>query len=383
MTDVFNFTRDVKCYIEVNRGTGATAVKRVWEIPIMSDPSFSQGTNTTEITLNEAADSQGNSRRGRRVYNDSYAPAEWSISTYVRPFKSAGTPGGTTIADDTVGAVRAVEDILWALLVGDADFTNASKYDVSNLTPTASELTISFANSNKTILGTCDLYFVMNACQGEDETIYKLSNAVVNEASIDYDIDGIAMITWSGFASIITEDVEPTVTTNEAIDDTDNYIRNRLTQLTAIDNTPASPKTYDLTITGGNLTISNNISYLTPDTTCIVNQPIGHITGTRSISGNFTNYLITSGLPTPATDQSADLFEDLIEATEVVTHNFELSFKVGGTIANTPRIEFNIPKAHLEIPVHNLDDAVMIETTFHALPSSFDQADELTVVYKR
>ena len=35
--------------------------------------------------------------------------------------------------------------------------------------------------------------------------VYKLSNAAVNEASIDFEVDGIATINWSGFAKTITD----------------------------------------------------------------------------------------------------------------------------------------------------------------------------------
>ena len=48
---------------------------------------------------------------------------------------------------------------------------------------------------------------------------------------------------------------------------------------------------YSVTLTGGNITVSNNISYITPEELGIVNVPIGHVTGTRAISGSFTCYL--------------------------------------------------------------------------------------------
>ena len=67
------------------------------------------------------------SRRGRRAFNDSLAPGEWSFSTYVRPFTSAGS--GTGTADDNgkaeVQQKYTVEEILWALMAG------ADNYDVS------------------------------------------------------------------------------------------------------------------------------------------------------------------------------------------------------------------------------------------------------------
>ena len=60
------------------------------------------------------------------------------------------------------------------------------------------------------------------------------------------------------------------------------------------------------------------ILLLTPETLGSVNQPLGHVTGTRSVSGNFTCYLNTPS----SGASSADLFEDIIESTSVITNSF-------------------------------------------------------------
>ena len=62
--------------------------------------------------------------------------------------------------------------------------------------------------------------------------------------------------------------------------------------------------TYNVTLTGGNITIENNLTYLTPETLGSVNLPLGHVMGTRSVSGNFTCYLNDTA------NGSFDLFED-------------------------------------------------------------------------
>jgi hypothetical protein len=82
MAEFLHFSRDTKVYIEKD--------KRLWSIPVLDGFSFSQATNSSEITLNEMEDSTGRSRRGRRLFNDSLSAAEWSFSTYVRPFKAKG-----------------------------------------------------------------------------------------------------------------------------------------------------------------------------------------------------------------------------------------------------------------------------------------------------
>ena len=80
-----------------------------------------------------------------------------------------------------------------------------------------------------------------------------------------------------------------------------DYLRNKLSTLyldadaqgggaasNGLDN-----KTYDINITGGSLTIANNVTYVTPETIGVVDKPIGSFTGARMISGSLTMYLDT------------------------------------------------------------------------------------------
>ena len=371
MADTLYFSRDTKVFVEIGNA--------VWEIPVLDGFSFSQATNASEITLNEMADGSGNSRRGRRMFNDSYAPAEWSFSTYARPFKSAGTNTTGNASKDGTTRNHAVEECLWALMVGDASYTTPTDSvapDFTGFTADGTDLDIDFDSSNKTTLGTSNIYFQLGGASAGNKTVYKIEGCVVNEASLDFDIDGIATINWSGMGSLITEGAAaPTVTVNEAISSTSNFIRNRLThlQLTTSDG-GNHPSEYDLVLTGGNVTISNNITFLTPETLGVVNQPIGHVTGTRSVSGNFTCYLNSED------DSSAELFENLIEDTSSITNDFELVFFVGGESA-TPRIELNMQSCHLEVPTHSIDDIISLETNFHALPSTIEGTNELAIKY--
>lgn len=370
MTDTLYFSRDTQVFVKIGSA--------VWTMPVLDGFSFSQATNASEITLNEMADTSGTSRRGRQMFTDSYAPAEWSFSTYMRPFVSAGSGAGA--ADDAANH-HAVEEVLWAMMVGDAAYASNS---FTGLTHSTSNLAIGFGSSNKTTLtegsaGTqsVEIFFVMGGAGSGTKTTYKIDGCVVNEASIDFDIDGIATINWSGFGKIITEEATaPTATITEGASssDTSNFIRNRLTSLTATTAMGGNhPSEYSLVLTGGNVTISNNITFLTPETLGVVNQPLGHVTGTRSVSGNFTCYL------NAADDSSAELFENIIEDTDKITNDFTLLFKVGGT--GTPRVELNMAQCHLEVPTHSIDDVISLETTFHALPSTIDGTDEVAITY--
>ena len=350
------------------------------QIPVLDGFSFSQGTNTSEITLAEMADGSGNSRRSRQMFTDSYAPAEWSFQTYMRPF--VATPAASGGWEETGSEARhhAVEEALWANFVAAPTFTMSNGATESawgaGVTNSTSNVIFDFTGSEKPALGTFDLFFEMGGAAGgsgdSGPTYYRLKDAVVNSASIDFDIDGIATITWSGFASMVSDlTALPSATDSitEGTTGTGNFIRNRLTQLsvTAADTSTfpgAGSGVYNLVLTGGNITMENNITYLTPETLGIVNQPLGHVTGTRNVSGNFTCYLNREN------GGSADLFEDLIEATTVITNSFNSVFKIGGTAA--PKVQIDLPKCHFEVPSHSIDDIISLETNFHALPASVD-----------
>ena len=425
MAEQLYFSRDSKCYIEFD--------SVVWEVPVLDGFSFSQANNSSEITLSEMESSGGVSRRGRRAFNDSLAPGEWSISTYVRPFTSAGSGTG---AADGAAEVHAVEEVLWALMAG-ADNYDGTTYDFDRggsnvITPAGSSSVVSFDQSNKSTLGTANIYFVLG---DSSRSVIKLKDAVVNEASVDFEIDGIATINWSGQCSEVidftgsthedntlpangdtTQDgstiavgdvwldandshrlyVMTNVGTgteaatsyvNEKITETSNFIRNRLTTLTITpttqdpdgDSVNELQSSYNLTLTGGNITISNNITYITPEELGIVNVPVGHVTGGRAVSGSFTCYL-TRDTSTFDSNLSRDFFEDLRNISNVVTNSFALVFKIGGGSGN--RLEFNCATAHIEIPTHSIEDVISLETNFMALPQTIDDTDEVVLTYK-
>lgn len=417
MAEQLYFSRDSKLYMEFAGG--------IWEIPVLDGFSFSQSTNTSDITLNEMQGSDGLSRRGRRLFTDSLAPAEWSFSTYIRPYIDGSSNH------------HAVEEALWALF-GGADtyssgtpatlFSRTTQPDTNgaNQPNTAisdgTDLNINFEQSNRSVLGTCNLYFVMET-SATKPMVYKLSGAAINEASIDFEVDGIATINWSGFAATITDmqsagdvfvqagttisgatvgDVYLDNTddfafgiatgattrlaaTDTGVDSTKTFIRNRLTQLlVSTTDTAAFPSgSYNLTLTGGNVTISNNITYLVPEELGNVNVPIEHVTGARTVTGNFTCYLNldTAG---PDTGTSVDLFNDMTtsgQGLDKVVNDFDVTFQIGGSVAATPRLYVNCPKVHIEVPVHSVEDVISVETGFGAYTDDFNIANELTLQY--
>ncbi len=382
MADLY-FSRDTKVYLEQD--------SNVWALPILDGFSFSQATNASEITLNEMSTAAGVSRRARKTFNDSYAPAEWSFSMYARPI--VATPAHATGWEPTLANHHSIEEALWANFIAANDFdTTTTDEWAHGVTPSTSSTIYDFDDSNVSALGTFSLYFALGDCGTSTNQVYKIEGCVVNSISIDFDIDGIATMNFSGFGNIISDEgsTAPTATIDEGTADTDNFIRNRLTALTVQAGDDAaqggsgatyvlfpgasSNGTYSVVLTGGSVNFENNITFLTPETLCTVNQPIGSVTGTRSISGNFTAYLSNGA------GEGADLFDDLISATTVITNQFELNFDIGGT-GNTPLVTVNIPTASLEVPSHSVEDVISLECNFNALASSMDGTDECTITY--
>jgi hypothetical protein len=509
MAEQLYFARDSKMYVVFNN--------QAWEIPVLDGFSFSQAVNSSEISLSEMENIDKVSRRGTRRFTDALAPAEFSFSTYVRPFASAG--GGNTtngISDGQVGQVHALEEVFWAHLGGADQYDQVNGDWVRGVDQhpdhTGGEVGTAGANntgsifnfnqSNRAVLTTFDVYVVMETSD-DFPMIYKLPEAVINEVTIDFDVDGIATLNWSGFAKEITDwrgkttvDQDaagiPGITNgpdsvavaagnlalatdqqkafwyyngsawvkgyDEGVDDTTTFIRNRLTQLSLIaadrgtfggqtfgisaiavastvgtittteahgiavgdtlvvdiTGTAALNETvtvtgsnateltytsaladasevtgsivtgkYVVTLTGGNITFSNNINYLIPEELGKVNVPIEHITGARSVSGNFTCYLTLDDANNSGT--SSDLFNDMTSTSGLgqVVNKFEAIFKVGGVVTNTPRLEVKMANTHIEVPVHQIEDVVAVETTFQGLPSTISDMDEMeSITYK-
>ena len=382
-----------------------------WELPVLDGFSFSQSTATTEVSVSEMADLTGVSRRGRRMFTDAFEPAEWNLQMYARPF-TASSLGNHT------------DEVLWANFVNAGTYTSGTRIwadpntTLNHITKATNTSTIDFNNTNVSALGTFALYFVLGACgtapasysagPGQPQTIYRISGAVCNTVTMDFDIDGILTLDWSGLGSLLEEIPAMPNNWHSAIiadgipHSTNNFIRNRLTTLAVtIGNTDQDSDTttgdadgdggastlgdefmanYALTLTGGSITFENNLTYLTPEELCVVNQPLGNVTGNRSVSGSFTCYLNSgTSANTATTGTSADLFDDLASAVNVVTNSMDLVFSIGG--ATSPKLVIDIPTAHLEIPTHQIEDVIGLEVNFHALPSSLDATNEATIAY--
>lgn len=227
---------------------------------------------------------------------------------------------------------------------------------------------ITSANSNKNQLLPFGMVITV------DSVTYVIDNCAMDQAVIDFGLDGIAMIAWTGKGTVLRQ-LSTNVVYSAASDPvisggltgaiggkvtTANFITNKLSTVTLVKNIGgigAGNTAYTLALTGGSLTIANNIAYVTPANLGIVNVPIGYYTGTRAISGSLTAYLRTGSTNT------AGLLSDLLAAsatTAGIEPKFKLQLEIGGA-SNGTRVEAEMSGAFLQIPAINAQ-AVMATT---------------------
>jgi len=378
------------------KGNGTDA--NTFRIGVLDGYSFSQGSEATDITINEAGAAPN---RGSKRFNDSLPPAEWSFGTYVRPFKHGANSWRAE------GTHDMCENILWAAIAG-KDITGGSltSLEQAAVTCDTSDADVTFVRSEHHELLKLTIYFAL------ENTTYRLNECQVNQAEIDFSIDGIAQITWSGNATTIDQvttaiedpskvlhakpaGTDTSVTTATYVEgynyadstgpDDANYLRNKLSTLTlAVDSAQGGgsssngldARTYDINITGGSITIANNVTYVTPETLGIVDKPIGSFTGARQISGSLTMYLDTKS------NGSNQLLTDLATATDLVTNSFNMDLFMGGGSSDTPVVQFDIGKAHLQVPTIEVADLISTTVEFSGHGTDLLTGDEMTVVYK-
>ena len=343
-----------------------------FEIPVLDGFSFSQATGTQNVTLNEAGTSP---KRGQSIFNTSIEPVDWSFTTYIRPrIDDLGSSGAD--GDDRHGMT---EKILWNALVSSVKTDNAS---TGGITSSAGDCTVDFEESAKNQLLKLTGWFVFS----DSGINYRLSNMCVNSASMDFDVDGIAQITWSGYASAV-DSVNAGATPTTAGDASDGYVAapatadfilNRLSTVVLTSSISGSSKAYTFALTGGNVTIDNGITYVTPEVLGKINSPIDHQTGTRAISGNFTAYLDTAALSSKV--MYDDMLADVVSADPDITNVFSIALNIGG--ASAPNVVFTMPKAHLELPTLDTADVMGVTINWTALEDGFGAGnDEATIVY--
>ena len=358
------FTTNVDAITGVVQATGCDTAD-TFEIQVLDGFSFTQNTTSETVTLNEAGDTP---IRGQRSFNTALEPVDFSFSTYIRP-----RDGGTTVA--------AEESVLWDAFAAKEGQSAWTAGDPS---------TVDFGDSNAHQLKKFGLIMVI------DNDTYVIDNCVLDQASIDFGIDAIAMIAWTGKGSAIRRvsavtlsDSAGTTTLTGGVAGTAvtkittaNYLANKLSAVTlksGINN--AGGTAYTVPITGGNITIANNVTYLTPANLGVVNKPITYFTGSRTVSGNLTAYLKTGSGGTSA------LLDALLTGSETTTEpKYNMTVHLGGNSGATLRVDLVMMGSVLQIPTINSEQVISTTINFTAqgyTGSAYDveATNELVVRY--
>ena len=221
-----------------------------------------------------------------------------------------------------------------------------------------------------------------------DGVTYAIDNCALDQAVVDFGLDGIAMVAWTGKGTalrqlssnvVYSSAANPILTvgltgTIAGKNTTAGFITNKLSTVTLVSNIGGvSGTAYTLALTGGSITIANGITYVTPANLGVVNQPVGYYTGTRAISGSVTAYLRTG-----ATNTAGLLSTLLTNAPTAagVEPKFKLQVEIGGATAST-RVEIQADGAMVQIPTIDAQAVMSTTINFTAQGSSSAQTDNI------
>lgn len=367
-----NLIRNSKVYfttnLDTNRQVNATGFTsaNTWRIEVMNGFSFSQNTTTETVTLNEAGAAPV---RGQRSFNIALDPVEFSMSTYLCPaYIEAG-------ATDTI---TAAEKVLWNAFMGSGALGSGAWVE----TPGASGGTTvaSFTGSNSHQLQAFGLVIIL------DNVVYFIDNCALDTVTIDFGLDAIAMANWTGRGTRLrqSETISTLVAGTNFTDKpaSSRFIANKLSTTTVKKGIGGTGTTFTVPLTGGSLTMSNNLTYLVPEVLGVVNTPVTYFTGTRSITGEMVAYLRASGAQSLTAELQADILATSATAQQT---EFQVKVEIGG-ITSSHRVELNMPACMLQVPNVATDQVVTTTIGFTAqgsAGSAYDitAANEATISY--
>ena len=386
----FNLIRNARVFFTTNTNsygvvgsTGFTATN-TFEIQVLDGLSFTQNTTTETITLNEAG---ATPNRGQRNFNTALEPVDFSFSTYIRPRDIDAQESGTGSHQ-----VSAEERHLWNAMFGYTALAAAGTGSVAGQAWTdgpddsvsTSYAAVTLSNSNRNQLLQFGMIIIL------DDATFVIDNCVMDTATLDFGLDTIAMIQWAGKASAIRQFDKTTLTNGSGatpgavvtatavsgsntpfvgtalLKDTQAaYLANKLSTVTLKAGIAGSGSSYDIALTGGSVTIANNVTYLTPSNLGVVNQPITYFTGTRSVTGSINAYLRTGTLSATA------LYNALITASSTdVNPAYNLTMSIGGSATATTRVDLLMPAVVLQIPTIATEQVISTTIGFTAQGSA-------------
>ena len=417
MAAQLNLQRNTKVFmstVDLAGGAAHSAMKpaNTWQVEILAGYAVSQSAATQDITSLESGLTPD---RSQQRFNTALNPVDWNFQAYLKPTGLEKTAGATD--KHASGNSMPVADwFLWQGLMSNTSWASGAEIRSTwqtdgkfSLAERAAAANVFQHSSNFATASEYHIYFKM------DNVIYQVSNATVNQATIDAAVDGIATTTWTGFGTNLIElrgdprdnavatfggilNAGTTLTANSNAYETTadasyhpwnsynvsgsissaSFIKNRLSTIDVKHAPSAVGAGVDFTfpITALSFDYNNNITYLTPEELASLNSPIGQFAGARAISGSLSAYL------RGGSDNTAQFLKQIVEDTRTssaTTSNANL--KIGG--ATAPFFALNMPSVQFEIPTHSIDDVIGVSVNFLAQETNKGTGDELTIIVEK
>jgi len=244
-----------------------------------------------------------------------------------------------------------------------------------------------FGGSNKNQLQKFGIIFAV------DGALYAVDNCAIDQAVIDFGLDAISMIAWTGKGTALRQLPSTAILTgapgtsatfsgagnatgvSTATNTTAPYITNKLSSMKLVSGIQGNAGvSYTVALTGGSLTIANGIQYITPANLGVVNTPIGYFTGSRSITGTVSAYLKSGTAANP--NSTAVLLNDILSnISSAAETKFQLQIDVGGQ-SNAVRVELDMDGCMLQVPTIETADIISTNIGFTAQGTSALVADQ-------
>jgi hypothetical protein len=396
--------------VDLLNGAAVTAMtpENTWKLEVLAGFAATSSSATQDIT---SLESGTNPDRSQQRFNTAINPVDWNFQVYLRPTGVVtGAAADTTDAGTTqTGNVKPVADwFMWQSLVSNTKVadgtTEQSVWATGGKLETTNVAASAGAHSSRTNFATAvenHLYFKL------DNVVYQVSNATVNQATVDAGIEEIATVTWAGFGTTLKELTSTqrdnaisvfggvlndgsTVTANSNASEhsvtahyhpfnqmnvagtvgTNSFIKNRLSAIEFHHqaSATASDEKFTFPVTAVSFDYNNNITYLTPEELASLNEPIGQFTGSRAVTGSATMYLRAGDL------ESAGFLRNIAEdsrTSSAQTSNANLI--IGGTTA--PYVAFQLDAVQFEFPALAVEDVISMSVNFVAQESTANKGD--------
>lgn len=406
--------------IDLINGAAVTSMTpmNTWKLEVLAGFAATSSSATQDITSLESGITPD---RSQQRFNTAINPVDWNLQVYLRPtgVETGAAAGTTTALTNQSGNVKPVADwFMWQSLASNTKvasganeqsvWSTGGKLETTNVAASAG------AHSTRTNFSTATenhMYFKM------DNVVYQVSNATVNQATVDAGIEEIATVTWAGFGTTLkeltgiprdnaiavfggTNNLGTSITANsnslEMTEEaayhpfgqmnvagslgTNSFIKNRLSAIEFHHkaSASASDEKFTFPVTALTFDYNNNITYLTPEELAALNEPIGQFTGTRAVTGSATMYLRAGDL------ESAGFLRNIAnDARTSSAQTSNANLIIGGTTA--PYVAFQLDAVQFEFPQIATEDVISMSVNFVAQETTANKGDggEMKVFAKK